>query len=50
MGTVGLKDVRSAGSAAPLMFFQLYVLKDRDFTRNLIQGWPPSEGCAGCLP
>jgi len=37
MGTVGLKDVRSAGSAAPLMFFQLYVLKDRDFTRNLIQ-------------
>lgn len=37
MGTVGLRDVYQAGRGAPLMLFQLYVLKDRDFTRDLIQ-------------
>jgi isopentenyl diphosphate isomerase/L-lactate dehydrogenase-like FMN-dependent dehydrogenase len=38
MGTVGLKDVCNAGRGAPLMFFQLYVLKDREFSKNIIQG------------
>lgn len=37
MGTVGLADVRQAGAAGPLMLFQLYVFKERDFVKQLIQ-------------
>lgn len=38
MGTIKLQDVIKAGKGAPLMMFQLYVLADREFTKNLIQG------------
>ena len=37
MGTVPLAEVREAGRDGPLMFFQLYVIKDRAFTKGLIQ-------------
>ena len=37
MGTVPLADVRQAGAGGPLMFFQLYVFKDRDFVKRLVQ-------------
>ncbi|EIE24931.1 glycolate oxidase [Coccomyxa subellipsoidea C-169] len=37
MGTVGLADVRQAGAGGPLMFFQLYVFKNRAFVRQLVQ-------------
>ena len=37
MGTVGLADVRQAGAAGPLMMFQLYVFKERDFVKQLIE-------------
>ena len=40
MGTVPLAEVREAGREGPLMLFQLYVFKDRDFTRGLIQRAP----------
>ena len=40
MGTVPLADVCKTGKQAGphLMLFQLYVIKERDFTRKLIQG------------
>ncbi|KAK9824718.1 hypothetical protein WJX74_000947 [Apatococcus lobatus] len=38
MATYHLEDVAKAGSACPLLFFQLYVIKDRDFTAKLLQG------------
>lgn len=38
MGTVKLEEVRAAGEGAPLMMFQLYVIKEREFTQRLIQG------------
>ena len=37
MGTVGLADVRQAGVGGALMFFQLYVFKNRGFVRQLVQ-------------
>ena len=37
MGTVPLATVREAAGKDLLMFFQLYVIRDRDFTRTLIQ-------------
>ena len=37
MGTVELAEVRQAGAAGPLMMFQLYVFKERDFVKHLIQ-------------
>lgn len=37
MGTVGLADVRQAGAGGPLMFFQLYVFRNRGFVRQLVQ-------------
>lgn len=37
MGTVPLADVRQAGAGGPLMFFQLYVFKDRGFVKRLVQ-------------
>ncbi|CAL5227017.1 g9910 [Coccomyxa viridis] len=37
MGTVELAEVREAGAAGPLMMFQLYVFKERDFVKQLIQ-------------
>ncbi|CAL8464246.1 g3781 [Coccomyxa elongata] len=37
MGTVPLADVRQAGAGGPLMFFQLYVFKDREFVKRLVQ-------------
>ena len=37
MGTVELAEVRKAGAAGPLMMFQLYVFKERDFVKQLIQ-------------
>ena len=39
MGTAPLADVREAGRAAgsPLMLYQLYVFKDREFTRQMVQ-------------
>lgn len=37
MGTVGLADVRKAGASGPMMMFQLYVFKERDFVKQLIQ-------------
>ena len=40
MGTVKLADVARAAEGAPLMMFQLYVIKDRDFCRKLILGEP----------
>ena len=42
MGTVKLAEVAEAAAGAPLMMFQLYVIKDRTFCRNLILGavWP----------
>lgn len=64
MGTVPLADVREAGRAAgsPLMLYQLYVFKDRDFTRQMVKSaqppslWPlpawttchPADGSKGC--
>ena len=38
MATYGLKDVAKAGSSSPLLFFQLYVIKNRDFTAKLLRG------------
>ena len=39
MGTQPLKAVaEAAGSAAPCLWFQLYVLSDRAFVRKLVQG------------
>ena len=40
MGTVGLADVRQAGAGGALMFFQLYVFKNRAFVRQLVQRKP----------
>ncbi|KAK9836399.1 hypothetical protein WJX84_002922 [Apatococcus fuscideae] len=37
MATYDLKDVASAGTGSPLLFFQLYVIKDRDFTAKLLR-------------
>lgn len=37
MGTMPLADVRQAGTGGPLMFFQLYVFKDREFVKRLVQ-------------
>lgn len=48
MGTVGLKDVCNAGRGAPLMFFQLYVLKDREFTKMIVQGVAMRDPCSRC--
>lgn len=36
MGTVKLAEVAKAAAGAPLLMFQLYVIKDRDFCRKLI--------------
>lgn len=41
MGTVGLADVAEAGRQAPILLFQLYVIKDRAFTLSLIRSRPP---------
>ena len=38
MGTVRLDKVAAAGEGAPFMMFQLYVIKEREYTQRLIQG------------
>ena len=38
MGTVRLDKVAMAGEGAPFMMFQLYVIKEREYTQRLIQG------------
>ena len=38
MGTYSLEDVAEAGASCPLLFFQLYVIKDRAFTAKLLKG------------
>lgn len=45
MGTVKLAEVAKAAQGAPLMMFQLYVIKDRDFCRRLILGEPNIFSC-----
>ena len=47
MGTVGLADVRQAGASGPMMMFQLYVFKERDFVKQLIQR--TQHACALCI-
>ena len=37
MGTTSLEDVAAASEGSPLLIFQLYVQRDRDFTASLIQ-------------
>jgi len=37
MGTVELAEVRQAGAAGPMMMFQLYVFKERNFVKQLVQ-------------
>ena len=36
MGTTSLEDVAAASEGSPLIMFQLYVQRDRDFTASLI--------------
>lgn len=43
MATQPLEDVAKAGKDGPLQLFQLYVIKDRDFCKRLIQRKPPSH-------
>ena len=38
MGTVHMDNVAKAGRDAPLLMFQLYVIKERDYTQKLIEG------------
>lgn len=49
MGTVKLAEVAKAAAGAPLLMFQLYVIKDRDFCRKLILGVHPDQFCLPCL-
>ena len=37
MGTTSLEDVAAASEGSPLLIFQLYVQRDRDFTASLIR-------------
>ena len=37
MGTTSLEGVAKASEGSPLLIFQLYVQRDRDFTASLIQ-------------
>ena len=37
MGTTTLEDVAAAASDPAQHMFQLYVIKDRDFTKQLVQ-------------
>lgn len=43
MGTFTLEDVAGASADPGTLMFQLYVLKDRDFTRDIVQvSWTSS--------
>lgn len=37
MGTARLEDVAEASKGSPLLIFQLYVQRDRDFTASLLR-------------
>lgn len=37
MGTYGLAEVAAAAEDPATLWFQLYVLRERDFTRRLVQ-------------
>ena len=37
MGTTSLEDVAAASEGSPLLIFQLYVQRDREFTASLIR-------------
>ena len=37
MATTSLEDVAKASKGSPLLIFQLYVQRDRDFTASLIR-------------
>ena len=37
MATQPLEDVARAGRGGPMQLFQLYVIKDRNFCKSLIQ-------------
>lgn len=47
MGTIPLADVRQAGAGGPLMIFQLYVFKNRDFVRRILQRERPRPALIG---
>lgn len=40
MGTTSLEGVAQASEGTPLLIFQLYVQRDRDFTASLIRSEP----------
>ena len=40
MATTSLEDVAKASKGSPLLIFQLYVQRDRDFTAFLIRSKP----------
>lgn len=49
MGTTTLEDVAAASGDASRHMFQLYVIKDRDFTQKLVQVRNPSpENSSQC--
>lgn len=53
MATTSLEDVAKASQGSPLLIFQLYVQRDRDFTASLIHSkllcpfWQP-DSCFAC--
>jgi isopentenyl diphosphate isomerase/L-lactate dehydrogenase-like FMN-dependent dehydrogenase len=51
MGTATLEDIAAASGDPGTLFFQLYVLRDRNFTREIVQvRQQPSAAACQFLP